>query len=509
MCNPDGGPGFSTIQRGDYSLIIVFIVWQIIAKALLSIPPESDYHRILSEKTHRDMNHKETLQPCEVVNRLLKENNRIELTNFIESLPTSEVVYLMSKLDRKDQHKLLLMINPEEAADVIEELPESQAADIIEEMDAGSAAAIINEMTSDDRADLINEMLEEDAEAILIKMHPDEAAKVRKMIEYDPDTAGGLMLTEYIAYNESSTVKDAIEDLRTNSEKYKNYHVRYIYVVSENNLFVGVLQMQDLLLSNPKKRLSEIVIKKEVMAVNVDTPLEKLDDLFDTYNFYGFPVIDVQNQLIGVVIRNDVLEAVNERTALEHLETQGIVGGDELRTMPVLLRSRRRLSWLSINIVLNLIAASVIAFYQETLSAVIALAVFLPIISDMSGCTGNQAVAVSMRELSLGTVRPGEIFRVWLQEISVGIINGLVLGILIGAAAYLWKGNIYLGIVVGGALTINTLIAVSIGGTVPLILKKMNIDPALASGPILTTITDMVGFFLALGFATIALHHIS
>ena len=173
--------------------------------------------------------------------------------------------------------------------------------------------------------------------------------------------------------------------------------------------------------------------------------------------------------------------------------------------MPVRVRSSRRLSWLSVNILLNLMAASVIAFYQDTLSSVIALAVFLPIISDMSGCTGNQAVAVSMRELSLGIIKPGETFRVWFQEIRVGLINGLVLGILLGLAAFLWKGNIYLGLVVGGALAINTLVAVSIGGTVPLILKKLNVDPALASGPILTTITDMIGFFLALSFATIAL----
>jgi magnesium transporter len=266
--------------------------------------------------------------------------------------------------------------------------------------------------------------------------------------------------------------------------------------------------MQDLLLADHGQKLSEIVIK-DVKAVNVKTPLEKLDDLFDTYDFYGFPVVDDQNKLIGVLRRKNVLEAINERAAYEHLETHGIVGGDELRSMPVLLRSRRRLTWLSVNIFLNLIAASVITFYQDTLSSVIALAVFLPIISDMSGCTGNQAVAVSMRELSLGTVKPGEVFKVWLQEISVGIIIGLVLGILIGAAAFLWKGNIYLGIVVGGALAINTLVAVSIGGTVPLILKKMNIDPALASGPILTTITDMIGFLLALSFATLIISRLA
>jgi magnesium transporter len=446
----------------------------------------------------------ETKQTIEIVRSLLEMDKRDELTHFIESLPAGDLVFLMSKLEKKDQQNLLTMIHPEEAADVIEELPYVQAVDIIEDMDAGDAAAIVNEMMSDEQADLIQELDKKDAEAILKEMNPVEAASVRKMIEYDYETAGGLMVTEYFSYPESKTVKDVIDDLKKNAEAYQDYHVRYIYVVSKQGSFIGVLQMQDLLLADHHLPLSEIVIK-EVMAINVNAELDSLKDLFDTHDFYGFPVVDDDYKLIGVLRRKNVLEAVNERAAFEHLETQGIVGGDELRAMPVLLRSRRRLTWLSVNVLLNLVAASVIAFYQDTLSSVIALAVFLPIISDMSGCTGNQAVAVSMRELSLGTVRPSEVLRVWWQEISVGLINGFVLGILIGVAAFLWKGNIYFGLVVGGALAINTLIAVSLGGTIPLILKKMNIDPALASGPILTTITDMVGFFLTLSLATFAL----
>jgi len=170
--------------------------------------------------------------------------------------------------------------------------------------------------------------------------------------------------------------------------------------------------------------------------------------------------------------------------------------------MPVGIRSRRRLSWLSINILLNILAASVIAFYQETLTQVIALAVFLPIISDMSGCSGNQAVAVSMRELSLGLVDPKEVIRVWLKEVSVGLINGLALGFLIAMVAFLWKGNPWLGAVVGIAMMLNTIIAVSLGGTLPLIMRRFKLDPALASGPILTTVTDMCGFFLVLSLAS-------
>ena len=173
--------------------------------------------------------------------------------------------------------------------------------------------------------------------------------------------------------------------------------------------------------------------------------------------------------------------------------------------MPTWVRSGRRLSWLSINIVLNIIAASVIAVYQDTLSAVIALAVFLPMISDMSGCSGNQAVAVSMRELTLGLVRAGELARVAWKEAVVGVINGCVLGLLLGLAALAWKGNPTLGLVVGAALAVNTIVAVTIGGLLPLIMKGLRLDPALVSGPILTTVTDMCGFFLVLSLATAVL----
>ena len=176
--------------------------------------------------------------------------------------------------------------------------------------------------------------------------------------------------------------------------------------------------------------------------------------------------------------------------------------------MPLLQRSGRRLSWLSLNIVLNIIAASVIALYQDTLAAVIALAVFLPMVSDMSGCSGNQAVAVSMRELSLGLVRPNELARVLAKEAGIGLLNGLVLGLMLGAAAWFWKGNPFLGLVVGGALALNTFVAVSFGGLIPLALKRMKLDPALVSSPLLTTVTDMCGFFFVLSFASLMLERL-
>jgi len=239
--------------------------------------------------------------------------------------------------------------------------------------------------------------------------------------------------------------------------------------------------------------------------VPADMGLEDLEEFFERTERSSVPVVDAHQALVGVVYQEDVAQAMSERSEKDYLKMQGIVGGDEIRTLPIMVRARRRLSWLSVNILLNIIAASVIAFYEDTLSAVIALAVFLPIVSDMSGCSGNQAVAVSIRELSLGITKPVDVLRVWLQEIKVGVINGVVLGILLGLAAQLWKGNPWLGLVVGGALAVNTMVAVSLGGVVPLVLKRLRFDPAASSGPILTTVTDMFGFFLVLSFATLLL----
>jgi magnesium transporter len=243
------------------------------------------------------------------------------------------------------------------------------------------------------------------------------------------------------------------------------------------------------------------VMIDEPLSVLDSAPLVELERFFDRHPLFGVPVVDRDGRLVGVVRGRDVEEAAEERSNRSFLKFMGIVGGEELRTMPLRIRSARRLSWLTVNILLNVIAASVIAFNQDTLSQVIALAVFLPIISDMSGCSGNQAVAVSIRELTLGLVRPRELLRVLGKEVSVGIVNGVVLGLLLGMLAWLWQRNAVFGGVVAAALALNTLIAVCAGGLIPLALKRIGQDPALAAGPILTTVTDMSGFLLVLTLA--------
>lgn len=414
----------------------------------------------------------------------------------------------LSRLSDEQREELLRLLSPEDAAEVIDQLPESQALDAIEELEPETAARIIEELPSDYQADLIGELETEEAEAILCQLEREDADELRRLAAYEDDVVGGIMITEYLSYPETTTVGGVLEDLEKNAETYADYNIQYAYVVSDHERLVGVLPLRNLLLS-PRGRPLTAVMRADPVCVGDLMPIRELGGVFTEHPFMGLPVVDVQQRLVGVVQRSDLASAMTEDADRTYRQSQGIIGGEELRSMPLHIRSYRRLMWLSLNIVLNVIAASVIAFYQETLEAVIALAVFLPIISDMSGCSGNQAVAVSMRELTLGVTRPIDLLRVLLKEASVGLINGFALGVLIAGVAYVWKGNPTLGIVVGAALMLNTLVAVLIGGAIPLILKGMRLDPALASGPILTTITDMCGFYFVLSFASLALSQLT
>lgn len=444
---------------------------------------------------------KHSLIPWETLSKLITEKKGDELNDFLNTLTPSETARTISRLTSEEQSNLLSLLTPEDAADIIEDMPDEQAADLVEYMPTEKAAAIMEELESDHLVDLLGEMNKQSSQAILEKMDSSEAEEARMMLSYEPDSAGGIMISEFLSYRTDNTIKDVLDDMKSKRKEYIDYHVLYFYVVDSANRLVGVLRMHDLLFPAPDTMLTEVMITSP-LSVSDKASLNELENFFEEHHLYGVPVVDNRNRLLGVVLPNAIEEAINKNKTKSFLLFSGIIGGEEFRSMPLLSRSGRRISWLSLNIILNIIAASVIALYQDTLAAAITLAVFLPMVSDMSGCSGNQAVAVSMRELSLGLVKPGELLWVLAKEAKVGIINGLLLGLMLGGIAYLWKDNIYLGLVVGGALAVNTLVSVLLGGMLPLILKRLKLDPALVSSPLLTTVTDMCGFFFVLSFAS-------
>ncbi len=414
----------------------------------------------------------------------------------------------MARLDESTRTEMLTLIDPADAADLLDDLSIEQAVDLIEEMEPAEAAGIFGELPADEQADILGDLSSRDAEAILDKMSVEDATKARALMEHDDDSAGGLMIAEFLSFRQDLTSDDVLADLRGNRDEYSDYEVQYAYVTDDDERLVGVLRLRDLMLSARNLPIRKMMIP-EPMSVPVDYGLDDMVGFFEDHEFLGVPVIDGEQRLVGVLRQSVVREAVERRAKNTFLKVSGIIGGEELRSLPLRVRCLRRLSWLCPNIVLNIIAASVISMYQETLQAVIVLAVFLPIISDMSGCSGNQAVAVSIRELAMGLIRPNEVWRVFMKEGALGVINGIALGLLLGTVAAVWQGNLYLGLVVGSALALNTMLSVLLGGLVPLVLKGFKIDPALASGPILTTVTDMCGFFLVLSFASMTLDKLS
>jgi magnesium transporter len=447
-------------------------------------------------------------EPWAELGQLCRESDRASVATFLEALPPPERARVLSRLPADERRIALNALSPSQAADILEAVSRAQATELVEVLEPGEAAGIVDEMGSAAQADLLAELAPTDAESILRAMDPKGARAARELLTYPPETAGGLMRKEFVTFREDATVGDVIEDLRVHGERYARYAIQYGFVTSRSGALVGVLGLRGLLFAPKSDPVTQVMIR-EPHTVGPACTLDELGSFFDRHTYLGVPVVDHHHRLLGVVDRRAVQEARGERIEDAFLKRSGIVGGEEIRTLPLHVRSRRRLSWLSLNIVLNVISASVIAFYEETLQSVIALAVFLPIISDMSGCSGNQAVTVSIRELSLGLVKPREIGRVLAKEASLGVINGLALGTFLGGLAWVWKGNPWLGLVVGGALTLNTIVSVTLGGCLPLLLQRFGRDPALAAAPILTTVTDLLGFLSALTFATLLLSRLT
>ncbi|MGJ8696349.1 MAG: magnesium transporter [Verrucomicrobiaceae bacterium] len=412
---------------------------------------------------------------------------------------------IIAQLDLQTRELLCELLPAEEIADLLENLAEAQAVELLEELPAGIAADVVEEMDADIGGDLLRELDEEDSEAILAEIDDhDESADLRERVSYEWDSAGGMMSDQVVSFPATVTVKDVLADLGDKAEEYSDADVQYFYVVDEEKRLVGVLTLRSLVLGRRVTPIQALMLPDPV-SVHVNTKLEELEDIFDDKAYLGLPVVDDDGRLRGVVSREAVQDALSENRTEDFLKASGIVGGEEIRSMPLKDRCARRLAWLGPNIVLNLLAASVIASYEDTLQAVIALAVFLPMVSDMSGCSGNQAVAVSIRELTLGIIQPRDYLRVLIKEGLLGVTNGVILGVVLGTLAAVWKGSVFLGLVVGSALMLNTILSVLLGGLIPLVLKRFKADPALASGPILTTCTDMCGFFLVLNLASMVI----
>lgn len=448
----------------------------------------------------------ESIDATDELHGLIQAGDGEAIANFLRLLPPEETAYTVSHLTdeaRNAMFERLASAAPELGADLLEHFVDEYAAVVLDQLEPEHAAALVDEMDSDEQADVLSELADANAAAILDKMDPEEAEDTRERLGYGEDTAGGLMITEYLFYNQGQTVGEVTRDLHEKAEEHIEFEVRYVYVVDDEDRLTGVVPMRSLVFAPGSRKIESLQIREPV-TVQVDAHLDDLHDLFDRVDYSAVPVVDPAGVLLGVVQRAAVQEAIGERETDQFLKFGGIIGGEELRSMSVGSRAARRLTFLLPIMLLLLASATVIALFEETVKSLPILAAFLPVVAGICGSGGNQAVAVSIRELSLGLIDQSDFMRVLVKEVAVAAIIGLVLGlVLLISVRLFFSNNWYLALVLGGSVPFVVTVSKAIGGSVPVLLKKTGIDPAMASGPIVTTVVDLVGFFTVLMLATL------
>lgn len=410
----------------------------------------------------------------------------------------------------------ILHEDEDQTKEILDHLPNEIIGDIIEQEDDEELIyewlqlftkykqkQILQEVSNDVITDLIGELEEEEKENVLKLLEEEDKEDVENLLQYDPETAGGIMNTDYIDIHAKNTVKDTLEFLQENTEEDATY---YLYVVDKSNVLKGVVSLRDIVTSPFDTPMMDIT-NTQVISVMYDEDQEEVAKKFSKYGFILMPVVDEQNHLLGVIDFDDVMDVIEEETT-EDINLLGGVGSEERIDSTLIESFRNRNPWLIVNLFTAVMAASVVNFFEGTIAQVVALATIMPIITGMGGNAGTQTLTIVVRGLSLGELDKDKAFKILLKEIGVGILNGLVLGFFVTIGAWIFAGNPWFGIVAGAALLCNMVIATLAGYFVPLILDRLHVDPALASGVFVTTCTDMMGFFIFLGLASLFIQYL-
>lgn len=415
--------------------------------------------------------------PADLADALERFPHPEEAIAVLRNLPKDLAAASFAELEPETVHKLSAMLSEKELAGFLERLPHSQSTDIVGELPV------------------------QRQEVVLEKLPARVASPLRTLLQYPEDTAGGIMSDQYIALDADGTIADALNQLRRDQQAMKE--ISYLYVINKQGKLLGVASFRDLVLRSPKEPIQKIT-KPEVTRLKLGDDQEEIARQFERYHFLGLPVVDEEERLVGVVNANEAIQITREE-ATEDMQLMVGVSSEERALTPWHKAVGKRLPWLCVNLATAFAAAAVISAYESTIAQWTVLAVFLPIIAGQGGNAGMQTLTVIIRDLALGELNPGDGRRALFKEILLGLANGLAIGAAVGVAGFLWKGSARLGIIVGIAMILNQLTAALAGVMIPLTLKWMRIDPALASSIFLTTLTDIGGFFFFLWLASYAM----
>ncbi len=439
------------------------------------------------------------------LHQLLEAQNREGTAAFLNRIEVRQLLGLFDRMDDTTFSQVLAVVGRQHLADLLAELEPEDAARHLDRLNIPQAADLAERMDPDDAADVIFEMKPAAAHSLLSEMEQEDAAEVQALLTYPAETAGGLMTTEFVSVGADWTIKDTIQYLRTQAHEAETIY--YVYVTNTQKELQGVISLRELIVASDYDRISDILIEN-VLSVTVDDDQEDVAKLMSDEDLIALPVVDFNQRLVGIVTVDDVLDVLVDEYGEDLLKFSSIEGGSERPLSPATYSIRRRLPWLAINIGLSLIGVLVASLFTATLDQVVVLALFIPVISNMGGNVGIQAVSVAIRGISTGEVSFLDFWHVLRKEFLVGIVNGLVLGTLLGIVSFLWQKNPVLGLVTMFGLWVNVLVASISGGTLPFVLHRFGLDPAMMTGPLLTTLVDVVSILTYLGLATLFLAHL-
>ncbi len=411
----------------------------------------------------------------------------------------SEIAILFESINKEDKERIINLLSVEIASEVISEMhEESHPEELLIQLHPDKRTEIVEELDYDDAADIISQLEASDQREVLGDLNEDDASSIRNLLSYREDTAGGLMNTEFIRININLTKKDAIDEIIRQSEDMEEFYT--IFVVDDRDIFKGIVSLKDLLKAKGNLNISELV-KADVAWVSPETDQEEVARLISQYNITSIPVLARDRKLLGRVTFDDVIDVLEDENTEDILKISGVSEDEELSGNWI-EAVKSRLPWLVINLGTAFLASAVVRYYEPTLEKIAVLTAYMTIIAGMGGNAATQALAVTVRRISLYDLTDRQAYRTVLKEFTVGMINGAVTGLIVLVFSLFFDSNPLMGLVIFLAMTGNLVVAGVAGAAIPLFLKRVGIDPAIASSIIITTFTDIFGFFLLLGLAS-------
>lgn len=434
----------------------------------------------------------------EELGKFILNATKNEIQDVLENVHPEDILDVV-RLFGDQKIELLRRLPSKIIPNIIEQADDDEKYELLKSFPENVQNEIINEMASDELVDLLGSIPPMAAKKLLSNVNRDDLEEINDLLKYDPHTAGGIMATEFIAVRESMSIGETLKYLQKEAPDAETAY--YVYVLDDKEVLKGIISLRDIVTSNFDVKVRE-VMNENVVSVPVDMDQEEVSLVFQKYGFLTIPVVDANDRMLGIVTIDDIISIVQEEGTEDIYLLGGLSEGEKVED-GLLISVKKRLPWLMLNLGTAILASFMVSLFEGTIAKAVTLAAFMPIVAGMGGNAGTQTLTLIVRGIALGELTFENAKKVLIKEVGVGLLIGITVGLAMGGISYIWKGNIALSIVIGCSMILNMIIATLFGVLVPVILKKLKIDPALASGVFVTTATDVLGFFFFLGLATV------